>query len=244
MLFSPQIPLPLEPPRSDRFEEFVVGPNVAALAAVRHLLDEPGGVLFLSGPEGSGKSHLLNALCHAARERGLAAFYVALKRLRPEAAAGLEGLQSLDLVCVDDFDRVAGNPTWEQALFRCFNEIRTARGRLLVSSGQPLSTLPIGLPDLASRLAWGVRQALQPPPDAGKLEILRQRARAMRIEVPVDVQNYLLRYGRRDMASLLSALEQLKDAAFAGKRKITVPLAREILGEILGERPGEPLRRE
>jgi DnaA family protein len=155
--------------------------------------------------------------------------------LRPEAAAGLEGLQLLDLVCVDDFDRVAGNPIWEQALVRCFNEIRAARGRLLVSSGQPLSALPIGLPDLASRLAWGVRQALQPPPDEGKLEILRQRARAMRIEVPLDVQNYLLRYGRRDMASLLSALEQLKNAAFAGKRKITVPLAREILGELLGE---------
>ena len=48
----------------------------------------------------------------------------------------------------------------------------------------------------------------------------------MRIEVPQDVQNYLLRYGRRDMASLLAALEQLKDAAFAGKRRITVPLAR------------------
>lgn len=239
MLFSPQIPLPLEPPRADRFEEFVVGPNAAALAAVRQLLDEPGGVLFLSGPAGSGKSHLLNALCHAARERGLAAFYVALKRLRPEAAAGLQGLQLLDLVCVDDFDRVAGDATWEQALFHCFNEIRAARGRLLVSASQPLSALPIALPDLASRLAWGVRQALQPPADEGKLAILQQRARAIRIEVPLDVQNYLLRYGRRDMASLLAALEQLQDAAFAGKRKITVPLAREVLGELHGERPGQ-----
>lgn len=241
MPFPPQIPLPLEPPRADRFEEFVEGPNAAALAAVRQLLDEPGGVLFLSGPEGSGKSHLLNALCHAARERGLVAFYVALKRLRPEAAAGLQGLQLLDLVCVDDFDRVAGDATWERALFRCFNEIHAARGRLLVSSSQPLSALPIALPDLASRLAWGVRQTLQAPADEGKLAILQQRARAMRIEVPQDVQTYLLRYGRRDMASLLSALEQLKDAAFVAKRKITVPLAREILGELHGERLGQRL---
>jgi DnaA-homolog protein len=231
VLISPQIPLPLEPPRADRFEEFVAGPNAAALAAVRHLLDEPGGVLYLSGPQGSGKSHLLNALCHAARERGLAAFYVALKRLPPEAAAGLEGLQTLDLVCVDDFDRVAGDPHWERALFRCFNEIRAARGRLLVSSGQPLSALPVGLPDLASRLAWGVRQSLQPPDDEGKLQILQQRARAMRIDVPLDVHNYLLRYGRRDLASLLSALERLKEAAFTGKRRITVPLARKVLDE-------------
>lgn len=230
MLVSPQIPLQLEPRRPDRFEDFIVGPNATALSAVRHLLEEPGGVLFLSGPEGSGKSHLLNALCNAARHAGLTAFYIALERLPEEAAAGLEGLQSLDLVCVDDLDCVAGNPAWEQALFRCFNDIRDVRGRLLVSSTLPLSSLPLQLPDLKSRLAWGVRQNLQPPDDEGKLAVLQQRARTLRIDVPLDVQNYLLRYGRRDMLSLLTALERLKDAAFADKRKITVPLAREVLG--------------
>lgn len=239
MQVSPQIPLQLEPPRADRFEDFVAGPNPAALAAVRQLLDEPGGMLFLSGPPGSGKSHLLNALCHAARARGLAAFYLALKRVPREAAAGLEGLQSLDLVCVDDLDRVAGDPAWERALFRCFNEVRAAGARLLVSSSQPLPALPIGLPDLASRLAWGLRAALQPPGDDDKLEILQRRARALHVELPPDVRQYLLRYGRRDMVSLLAALERLKDAAFADKRRITVPLAREVLWETKGGPPRE-----
>jgi len=235
MLFSPQIPLQLEPRRPDRFDHFVAGPNESALAAVRQLLDEPGGGLFLSGPDGSGKSHLLNALCHAAREKGLAAFYIALKRLPEEAAASLEGLQVLDLVCVDDLESVAGNPVWENALFACFNEVRAARGRLLVSSSLPLASLELGLPDLASRLAWGVRQNLRFPDDDGKLEILRQRARTLRIDLPEDVQNYLLKHGKRDISSLLQALEQLKDTAFAGKRKITVPLAREILKIESGE---------
>jgi len=229
MLFSPQIPLQLEPRRPDRFDEFVAGPNENALAAVRQLLDEAGGSLFLSGPEGSGKSHLLNALCHAARENGLAAFYIALKRLPEEAAASLEGLQVLDLVCVDDLDAVAGNPVWENALFACFNQVRAAHGRLLVSSSQPLASLELCLPDLASRLAWGVRQNLRLPNDDQKLQILQQRARALRIDLPEDVQNYLLKHSKRDMSSLLLALEQLKDAAFVSKRKITVPLAREIL---------------
>ena len=229
MLFSPQIPLQLEPRRPDRFDEFVAGPNENALAAARHLLDEPGGSLFLSGPEGSGKSHLLNALCHAARENGLAAFYIALKRLPEEAAASLEGLQVLDLVCVDDLDSVAGNPVWENALFACFNQVRAAHGRLLVSSSLPLASLELCLPDLASRLAWGVRQNLRLPNDDQKLQILQQRARALRIDLPEDVQNYLLKHSKRDMSSLLLALERLKDAAFVGKRKITVPLAREIL---------------
>jgi DnaA family protein len=229
MLFSPQIPLQLEPRRPDRIEDFVAGPNADVLAAVKGLLDEPGGSLFLSGPEGSGKSHLLNALCHFARERELAAFYIALRKLPGEAAASLEGLRILDLVCVDDLDSVAGNPVWENALFACFNEVRAANGRLLVSSKLPLSKLEFGLPDLASRLAWGVRQKLRMPDDEGKLEILRQRATTLRIEVPDDVQIYLLKYGKRDMSSLLQTLEQLKDVAFAEKRKITVPMARKIL---------------
>ena len=231
MSFSPQMPLPLEPRRPDRMEDFLAGANQAAVASVCSLLDEPGGILFLSGPAGSGKSHLLNAICRRARERGMAAFYIPLRRVPPEAAAGLSGLDALDLVCVDDLDHVAGDPAWEQALFRCCNDIRAARGRLLVSSGQPLAALPLGLPDLASRLAWGVRQTLQVPDDGDKLEILRQRARALRIEVPADVQDYLLRHGRRDLGSLLGALERLQVAAFAAKRRITVPLAREVLGE-------------
>lgn len=234
MLFSPQIPLQLEPRRPDRFEDFIVGPNQAALASVRALLDEPGSSFFLSGPQGSGKSHLLNALCHAAREQGMAAFYIALKRLPQEAAAGLEGLQVLDLVCVDDLDCVAGDPVWEEALFRCFNQVRAAHGRLLVSSSTALSSLSFHLPDLASRLAWGVRQKLQVPDDQGKLAILQQRADTLRIEVPRDVQKYLLKHGRRDMASLLTALEGLKDTAFSEKRKITVPLAREVLSRQAG----------
>lgn len=229
MLFSPQIPLQLEPPRPDRFDEYVTGANGPAVQAVRHLLDEPGAALFLSGPEGSGKSHLMNALCHAARERDMAAFYIALKRLPEAAAAGLEGLQVLDLVCVDDIDRAAGNAAWEGALFRCFNEVRAAGGRLLVASREPLASLEFGLPDLASRLAWGVQLKLQLPDDEGKRAILLQRARSLHIELPEDVQTYVLRKSRRDMATLLKVVEGLKDAAFTGKRRITVPLAREVI---------------
>ena len=238
MLFSPQIPLQLEPPRPDRFEAFVPGPNAAVLLAVQNLLEEPGGVLFLSGPEGTGKSHLLNALCHSARGRDMGAFYIALKRLPESAAAGLEGLQMLDVVCVDDIDRVAGNAAWERALFNCFNEVRASGGRLLIASQSPLSALEFGLKDLASRLAWGVRLGLQAPDDEDKREVLQQRARSLHIELPDEVSSYLLKHGKRDMASLLETVEKLKDAAFAEKRKITVPLAREVLKSLRETGPG------
>ncbi len=229
MLFSPQIPLPLEPRRADRFDDFIAGPNRNVVLAVKQLLDEPGSNLFLSGPPGSGKSHLLNALCHAAREKGLKAFYIALKRLPEEAAASLKGLQDLDLVCVDDLHSVVGNPAWENSLFRCFNELRSAGGSLAVSSQLALSMLQFGLPDLESRLAWGLRLKLRLPGDEGKLQVLQQRAQVLGIDLPQDVQRYLIKHSKRDMGSLLTTLENLKQAAFVAKRRITIPLAREVL---------------
>ena len=129
------------------------------------------------------------------------------------------------LVKAVDVDRAAGNPAWEGALFRCFNEIRASGGRLLVASREPLSSLEFDLPDLKSRLAWGVRLKLAAPDDEAKSAILRQRARSLHIELPDEVEAYVLRTSRRDMASLLAVVEGLKEAAFVTKRKITVPLA-------------------
>ena len=85
MLFSPQIPLQLTPLRDSRFDNFVNGPNSAVTKALNHMPDEPGSVVFLSGSEGSGKTHLLNALCVESRERHGRAFYLALKRLPKDA---------------------------------------------------------------------------------------------------------------------------------------------------------------
>jgi DnaA family protein len=235
MLFSPQIPLPLEPKRPDRFEDFIAGSNQKVIASLRALLDEPGSSLFLSGPGGSGKSHLLNALCTEAREKGLNAFYIALRRLPEKAAAGLEGLQKLDLVCVDDIDRIIANPVWETALFNCFNQVRAGNGRLVVSSRLAHSALQFSLPDLASRLAWGVRQQLMPLDDGDRLCVLQHRAGLVGIDLPDEVQRYLISRSQRDMASLLAALDRLKEAALAAKRRITVPLAREVLAVDPGE---------
>lgn len=229
MAESAQILLDLDPRRPDRFEDFVTGPNSAAVGAVRRLLDEPGQCLFLHGSRGSGKSHLLNALCHQARQAGLAAYCLALKHVPAGAAEGLAGLDGFDLVCIDDIDCVAGQRDWELALFSCFNAIRRANGRLLVSSAQPLKRLAFELPDLASRLAWGVRLPLHQPEEADRLHILQRRASSLQIDIPGEVFAYLLRHGQRDTASLIQALEELRAEAFSAKRRITVPLARRVL---------------
>jgi len=229
VLFSPQIPLPLMPLRVNRFDNFVAGPNAALVEALKSMPDEPGSNIFLSGAEGSGKTHLLNALCVETRERGGRAFYLALKRLPKDAIASLQGLEQLDLVCVDDLHTVAGDSDWEEALFHCFNRIRSANGRLLVSSRERLSALGLGLPDLASRLAWGLRLQLQALEDGDKMAVIRLHSAALGESLPEDVQAYLLKHHDRSMAALIQTVEGLHEAALTLKRRITVPLAREVL---------------
>ena len=229
MLFSPQIPLQLEPRRDSRFEDFVSGPNHAVVEALKHMPDEPGSSIFLFGDEGSGKTHLLNALCYETRERQARAFYLTLKRLPKDAIASLQGLEKLDLVCVDDLHVIAGDEAWEEALFHCFNRIREAHGRLLVSSRKRLSALNLGLPDLASRLAWGLRLPLMPLEDHDKLAVINLHSNALGFSLPEDVQQYLLKHHDRSMAALIQTVENLHQAALPNIRRLTVPLAREVL---------------
>ena len=225
----PQILLPLEGRRPDRFTDFVAGPNESVVAALLDLLDAPEGCLFLEGPPGSGKSHLLTAACNSARERQQSAFYISFRGLDEAAAAGLEGLEGIRLVCIDDIDVVAGNRQWENALFHCFNRLRANSGRLVVSSALPLKRLPFMLPDLGSRLGWGVRMKLDPLDDAAKALVLERRAAARGMDLPLEVQAYLLSRGSRSLAALLATLDAACDSALGSKRKMTVPLVREVM---------------
>ena len=168
-------------------------------------------------------------MCVATRERDERAFYLALKRLPKDAIASLEGLENLDLVCVDDLHVIAGDQAWEEALFHCFNRIREANGRLLVSSRERLSALELGLPDLKSRLAWGLRLQLLPLEDRDKLEVINLHCIALGLILPEDVQQYLLKHHDRSMAALIKTVESLQQAALTHKRRITIPLAREVL---------------
>jgi DnaA family protein len=224
-----QILLPLEARRPDRLEDFVAGKNAAVLEALRELVENDEQCLFLSGPAGSGKTHLLNAVCNLASSQGQQVFYIAPGRLPVEAAAGLAGLDQVDLVCVDDIDLCAGQRAWEEALFHCFNRLRGQGGSLVASSSTRLSALEFSLPDLASRLGWGLRLQLQPLDEQGKTEVMHRWAQAHAINLPEEVQSYLLRRGARSLPVLMEHLEAVRVAALAGKRQITVPLAREVL---------------
>jgi len=118
-----QIPLGVRLPDRAVFASFLPARNIEALEHARRVAaGELGGLTWLCGPPGSGKTHLLQALCAAASER-MRAGYVPLAAVAALGVGVLEGLPQLDCLCMDDIDQVAG-----RIESRCCASLRRAAG--------------------------------------------------------------------------------------------------------------------
>jgi DnaA-homolog protein len=211
------------------FANYHPGPNREALDGLQHALHawaEP--FIYLWGGVGVGKTHLLLAACRGASSGGRSAAYLPLGHgeLVPDALEGMEGVK---LVAVDDVETRARQPEWETALFHLYNRLRERGTCLLMTGREPPSALGLDLPDLRSRLAWGIAFHLQPLCDTDKLAALRLRARGRGLELPDEVGRFLLRRYPRDMAAMFALLESLDQASLATRRRLTVPFVKSVL---------------
>lgn len=209
-------------------ERFVPGREGEVLEAVRLRSEGCAEPLFLHGPPGTGKSHLLRGACREAGRRGSAA-YLPMGTLRRHDPAILDGLEAGALVALDGVEQMAGDRPWEEALFHLFNRCRE-RGTPWMAAGRaPPTGLGLVLPDLASRLGWGPVYALGEPDDATLRTILLQQAARRGVTLDEAVVTYLLTRGPRQAGALLSVFDRLEEQALMARRRITVPLAREVL---------------
>ena len=221
-----QYPLAFSADEPPSFDNFVPGRNREAVRAVRESAAGRGDrYLYLAGPAGTGKTHLLIAAARAAN-----GFY-----LDPgEPGVGprvTESLETARLVCVDGVGAAAARPDWEEALFRLFNALESAGAPLIVADRSPPGRLGLELPDLVSRLASGPVLALVGLGEADLERVLVSRARARGFELPPQVAAYLVTRERRDVPHLLALLDRLDRHSLAARRPVTIPFVRALIEE-------------
>ena len=221
--------LPLSVRLRDRasFESFLPGPNAIELAQLEALVAAPRpGLTWVCGPEGSGKTHLLQALCERA---GPDAAYVPVPLLLAYGAEALAEWQGKRWLCLDDVAAAIGSVDWERALFAAYRDCEERAASLVMAAREAPPQLPFVLPDLASRCAAGQRLNLRPLDEPQQCAALQLRARQRGFELPEETALYLQRRLPRDMHSLFALLEELDAAALAAQRRLTVPFIREVL---------------
>jgi DnaA family protein len=227
----PQLPLGLALRDSAYFESYFPGANSEAVRMLQSMAAGQGEkMLYLAGADGLGKTHLLQAACHAAGQYERAAVYLPLGEAPSLAPVLLEGLEHLQLACVDDVQVIAGLPEWETGLFHFFNRVREAGGRLVVAGSGRADRLGLALPDLVSRLGWGVTYTLRPLDEATLQKALVYRAGSRGLELPEDTADFLLKRIPRDLPSALDLLDRLDAAAMVEQRRLTIPFVKSVLG--------------
>jgi len=215
-----QLLLDISPGSHPTLDNFVAGSNLELLSVLRHALE--GGSsersFYLWGEAGCGKSHLLQACVSAATDRQHSANFA--QGSVPQLA---------EVVAVDDVEQL--DDTAQIALFDLYNQMRDSGGLLLVSG----TTSPLHLKlrdDLRTRLGWGLVYQVHGLSDSEKAQALMQHAQARGFALPPEVNQYLLRHGRRDLPSLMDVLDALDEHSLRLHRAPSVPLLKEVLQQV------------
>ena len=216
-----QLPLPVSLDVEARFDTFYAGADAHVVQALR---TPPAPGVWLVGADGSGRSHLLQALV-AATEPGRS-WYLPLGEGLPPAV--LDNVAPNSIVCLDDLDVVLGEPDWERALLVLYERLLAGGGRLVVSAGVRPAAAGMALEDWRSRCQSLVVFALRGLDDEGLVAALQLRAGQRGLDLPADAARFLARRLPREPGVLFGWLARLDEAALAAKRRLTLRFVREV----------------
>jgi DnaA family protein len=228
-----QYTLAIEQPLEQRLDNFVAGQNAELLAILGQASPKFQGV-WLYGPLGSGRSHLLKGCCLRAQEQGYPVVYIGCADYADDAPGLMAALQLAgrtgDVVALDDIGALAGDFELEALVLGVYQRVLSERGVLLITHTHASLGLSFATPDLASRMRSLQHFQIRQLGDNDKIRVLRQRALNRGYELAPAVLDYWLARGPRDLGALLADLDLLDQASLAQQQKVTIPLLKEVLG--------------
>lgn len=218
-----QIALDIGLSNAPTLDNYFPGPNTAALTHMQHWLQARADTAptYLWGPEGSGKTHLLQAAVTGLRAQGLAVGLLSAETQQPAAFD-----ESWAAVVMDDVHLYSEG--LQHTAFSWFVQAHSL-SRPVLAAGRSAPVALVLREDLRTRLGWGHVLGLQLLDETQSREVLRQAADARGLVLSDDVMDYTLRRFSRDLGSLMQLLDTLDRYALQTQRALTIPLVKSML---------------
>jgi len=201
--------------------------NAAALQFARRIADpaDAENLLYLHGPAGSGKTHLLKSVAHVLCPAETACYLSCRDRFSAhELVARYSAASAL---VVDDLHLLPDEADLRIALWQVFNDFYSSGRKVAMAGLLPPRELPHLDDHLISRLLWGLVARVDTSDDHSRRMILKKIADDRQVRVPDDVVDYILMTASREVGALIAAFEALFRLSMAEQRRITLPLARQ-----------------
>jgi len=228
------------------FDNFIEGPsNRMAFAASVAVSENPATLynpLFIHGGVGLGKTHLLQAICHAILKKSPSAkvlylscedfvngYIYAIQKKTLEAFRSR--YRNADVLVIDDIHFLADKEGSQEEFFHTFNALHMAGRQMILSSDQPAGDIRALSQQLLSRFRSGFEARIMSPAYETRLAILRGKADARRVDVPQEVLGYVASIVESNIRELEGALTKVLGYAALAKRPVDLALAQEVLRE-------------
>jgi chromosomal replication initiator protein len=230
------------------FETFVVGTsNQFAHAACQAVSKQPGqcyNPLFIFGPAGLGKTHLLKAIGYELHQRqeNLKILFLTSESFTNELiqAIRLDRMREFrekyrtgcDVLLLDDIHFMAGKERTQEEFFYTFNYLHESRRQIVITSDRYPKDIQ-GLENrLQTRFEWGLVADVQPPEIETRIAILKNKADEQRISLPDDVAQYIASHITTNIRELEGSLHRLQAYASLSSMPVSLELAQQILKDI------------